>query len=87
MCSAGRSVIMPRFFFHVYDDSVTHDEEGREFGDVEAAKREATKGARELMCEQVRKGYLALNHRVEVEDDNGNRVAVIRFREVVRIKD
>ena len=87
MCPADRLAVMPRFFFHVYDDAVTQDDEGREFGDVVAAKREAIKGARELMCEQLRKGYLALNHRVEVEDDDGNRVAVIRFREVVRIKD
>ena len=83
---ASRSIGMPRFFFHVYDDGVAHDDEGREFPDVETAKREAIKGARELMCEQLRNGSLALMHRIEVEDEGGNRVATLSFRELVRIE-
>lgn len=77
---------MPRFFFHVYDDDVAYDDEGRDFPDAEAAKREAIKGACELMCEQLRKGSLALNHRVVVEDEAGNPVATMRFGELVNIE-
>ncbi|MBA2771457.1 MAG: hypothetical protein M3428_00600 [Pseudomonadota bacterium] len=77
---------MPRFFFHIYDDGIARDADGRDFPDAEAAKREAIKGARELMCEQVREGRLALNHRVEIEDDTGNRVATLRFGDLVQIE-
>lgn len=77
---------MPGFFFHVYDDGVALDEEGRDLRDVETATREAIKGARELMCEQLRNGRLFLGHRIEFEDEDGNRVAAIPFRELVRIE-
>lgn len=77
---------MPRFFFHIYDDGVARDDEGRVYPDLEAAKGEAIKGARELMCEELRKGSLTLSHRIEVEDEDGNVVATIAFRELVRIE-
>lgn len=77
---------MPRFFFHLHDDGVAHDDEGRELADIEAAKREGIKGGRELMCEQLRNGSLVLNHLIEVEDESGNTVATIPFRELVRVE-
>jgi hypothetical protein len=78
---------MPRFFFHVLDDLGCQDEEGRELADLEAAKAEAVKGARSLICGQVLEGRLALNHHIEIEDEAGNRVGDIAFRDAVRIED
>ena len=76
---------MPRFFFHVYDDMVVHDDEGIQLPDVEAARAAALSGARALICEEVMKGRLCLDHRVEVEDEAGERVLVLPFREVIAI--
>jgi len=78
---------MPRFYFDVYDDTVCADEDGLELPDAEAAKREATRSARSLACEQVLHGYLNVNHSIEVQDENHRRVATIRFGEAVRIED
>ena len=44
---------MPRFFFHLYDDIVSLDPEGKEFPTLEAARQHAIKAARELACSEV----------------------------------
>ncbi|HEV2080482.1 MAG TPA: hypothetical protein VGR19_11380 [Allosphingosinicella sp.] len=78
---------MPRYFFTIYDDLVSEDEEGRDLPDVETAKAEAIKGARELMCEELRNGRLVLrDHHIEVVDEVGKRVADIAFKDVIRIE-
>jgi hypothetical protein len=77
---------LPRYFFHIYDDIVVRDDEGMELPDVAAARREAIAGIREMMCEQVRQGHLALHHRVEVEDADGAPVFTLLFAEAVRVE-
>jgi hypothetical protein len=37
---------VPRFFFHVFDDAVSRDDEGLDLRDVEAARLEALAGIR-----------------------------------------
>ena len=82
-----RFAAMPRFFFHVYDDVVALDEEGCELPDLEAVRQRAIEGARELACEQIRKGKLTLHHRIEVEDEDGKTAMIVPFRLAFRIED
>lgn len=77
---------MPRFFFHVYDDVETRDEEGRDLPDLAAAEAVALAGARDLMCEQVRQGRLTLDHRIDVEDEAGNKLIVLPFKKAVDLR-
>lgn len=77
---------MPRFFFHLFDDVVVLDDEGVELADSEAAKAAAVVGARELICDQVRRGRVTLHHRIEVEDERGAPVAQLRFADVVTLE-
>ena len=77
---------MPRFFFHIYNDEITHDEEGRELPDLEAARELALESARELVCESVHQGHLNLDHRIEVADGSGEIVITLTFRDAFTIE-
>jgi hypothetical protein len=68
-----------RFFFHLYDDTIVGDDEGRMLAGPEAALAAALKGARALICEEVKHGRLNLAHRIEVEDETGEQVLVLSF--------
>ena len=78
---------MPRYFFHVYDDVIAEDEEGAELPNLAAARLNALHGARDLICEQVRRGYMVLSHWIDVADDQGEKVLTITFRDAVDIKE
>jgi len=62
---------MARFYFHLYNDIVSKDEEGRELPNVEAARHDAQEDARDMAAESVRDGQLNLSHYVEVADESG----------------
>jgi hypothetical protein len=76
---------MPRFFFHLYDDTVALDEEGRELPSARAAQEQGLIEARQLACQEVLEGHLGLNHRIEVTDADGGPVATIHFKDVVKL--
>lgn len=76
---------MPRYFFHLYDDGVTLDPEGRELPTVEAAREEAIRTAREIAREEVADGHLGLNHRIEVTDAYDAPVATVKFKEAIKL--
>jgi hypothetical protein len=78
---------MPRYFFHVYDDVIAEDEEGAELPNLAAARLNALHGARDLMSEQVRRGYIVLSHWIDVMDEQGEKVLTITFRDAVDIKE
>jgi hypothetical protein len=77
---------MPKYFFHVYGDAITHDEEGLELADLGAALREAQRCARALACEEITEGHLNLRHRVEVEDQDGRRVLTLPLSSAFVVK-
>jgi hypothetical protein len=79
--AAMRFCAMPRFYFHVYNDLVATDEEGLELPDVDAAREQAMDSARELVCESIHQGHLNLDHRIEVDDENGRRVMTVSYRD------
>jgi hypothetical protein len=76
---------VPRFFFHVFEETLLVDDEGIELADVEAARGAALAGARSMMCDDLKSGHLSLHHRVDVEDENGAPVLSLAFGEAVTI--
>ena len=76
---------MARFYFHLYNDIVSKDEEGRELPDVDTARHDAREDARNMAAESVREGELNLDHYVEVADDAGEPLFRVTFGEVVKV--
>jgi len=76
---------VPRFFFHLYDDLIVRDEEGKELPDLETARSLAASSARHIACTEVMQGHLNLQHRIEVEDEVGAGLFSVRFNDVIRI--
>jgi hypothetical protein len=78
---------MPRYYIHIYDDATMMDGDGFELRDLAAAKHEAIRGARSIMAEHLVAGRpLKLSHRIEIADERGKVLAVIRFRNIVTIQ-
>jgi hypothetical protein len=77
---------MPRYFFHVYDDQETIDQDGLELPNVEVAEWEALRGARSLASEQVLMGRLRLTDRIDVTNETGTVIATVTFRDAVIIE-
>ena len=78
---------MPRYYFHIYDDVIAHDEEGAELPNMAAARLNALVAARELIAEQVKCGYFVLSHWIDVVDEQGEKVLTLTFGEAVDIKE
>ena len=78
---------MPRYFFHVFDDVIAQDEEGMELPSIEAARLNALIGARDLIAEQVKRGYFVLSHWIDVVDEQGTPVLTVTFRDAVDIRE
>ena len=78
--------LVPRYYFHVYDDIVAHDDEGLELPNLAAARLQGIKGARDLMSEQVRHGYVELSHWIDVTDEHGEAVLSVKFGDAVDVR-
>lgn len=76
---------MPTYFFHLYDDMVSLDEQGLELPSAEAAKQVAVEEARRMACHEVLEGHLGLRHRIEVEDASGAPVTTVEFKDAVQL--
>jgi hypothetical protein len=77
---------MPVFLFHLRDGvDRTLDPEGMELPDMDAAKREALRAARDVTAHEAIGGKLDLNLRIDVEDENGTIVYSLAFRDAFEI--
>ena len=67
---------MPRFFFHVRFDhhNRSRDELGLDFPDVETARAEAVRAAKDLRDEFVAQGQNPRDYAIEVENGSGELV-------------
>ncbi len=74
-----------RYFFHIRDQGFYRDEEGIELSGLASAHKVATETARSVMIQQIRGGSLDLSHQVEVHDEQGELVCVLRFRDAVQV--
>lgn len=77
---------MPRFYFTIHDEwGEAVDPEGAELSSVDAAVRQAVKGARSLMSDSVKKGKLDLSAFIEIEDQFHIGVSRLGFDEALTI--
>jgi len=76
---------MPRYFFDLYNDVNSLDDEGKELPDLAAAKANALAEAREMMTQAVHDGELNLNHYIEDRDEAGDAVHVLHFGDAVQV--
>jgi hypothetical protein len=77
---------MPLYYFNVYNDDVTIDDEGAELADHEAAMARGIKEARALAADTVSKGHFTRHHRIEIEDEEHSSVGSVRFDQAVEIR-
>jgi hypothetical protein len=78
---------MARYFFTIYNDLVTEDEEGADFVGVQEARAAAVRAARGLMAAHVvEKGRIDLSHRIDIADDKGEVVASVSFGEALEVR-
>ena len=52
---------------------------------AEAAREEATKGIRSMLCEKLMRGNLDLRSHIDVADETGSVVVTIKFDDAVQI--
>ena len=78
---------MPRYYFHLLNDVDARDEDGKEFSDLEAAREYAKQCAIFSAAEAIRdQQHFISDHRVQVEDAEGNVLHTVRFGDVVAVK-
>ena len=75
---------MPRFFFHVRFDHLnrSRDELGLDFPDVETARAEAIRAAKDVRDEFVAQGQDPRDYAIEVENGSGELVFRLPFSEL-----
>lgn len=77
---------MSRYYFHLFDDVVSIDEEGIELSTIQAAHEVAVVNVIELACAEVQARHLHLDHRIEVTDEAGEVVDTVWFRDVIVVE-
>lgn len=78
---------MPRYYFHLYNDVISMDEEGVDLPDLEAARANGIKEARAMMLETVAEGRINFSHRIDIADESGAVVDSVTFGEAVEVED
>ena len=76
---------MPRYYFHLFNDITSTDEEGTFLPNDASALQRAATVAREMAAESVRQGHLVLEHRIEVAK-RGETIGIVQFGDVVQIR-
>jgi hypothetical protein len=78
---------VPKYFFHLHNDVDARDEDGRELPDLAAAHQLARENARFTFAETIREeGRASLDHRIDIEDEDGRVLETVWFRDVVKIE-
>jgi hypothetical protein len=79
---------MSRYYFNLYNDLVTMDEEGVELEDERAALDWARHEIRFHAGESIKEhSHLVLSHRLVICDDAKSEVATVHFGDVVRVSE
>lgn len=77
---------MPKYHLNLTDGIEVPDIEGQLYESLDSAKIAATKGALELMSADVLLGKLPLSYQIEITDEEGAVMAVLRFRDLLTIE-
>ncbi len=73
-----------RYYFHLREsESYVVDDEGLELADIKAVLAAATAAARSVIAAEAIAGKLPLRSSIEVDDETGQRVLDLSFRETV----
>ena len=77
---------VPIFYFHLHDRfGAVPDPDARELDSLEVARAQALKGARSIICEDVRDGIVDLTGRIDVYDGAGKLILSLPFNEAVEL--
>ena len=75
---------MPLYFFHIRKgEDFIRDDEGGEFGDLEAAQAEAALSCRDLAVQEMRDGGFVTYCNVEIWDESGNLLDTVHTRAII----
>jgi hypothetical protein len=76
---------MARYFFHIKsaDGSVSHDREGQDLPDLDAARREAVSSNREMLGEKLLHGGSPGPRHIEIADASGKVLATVAAESVL----
>lgn len=77
---------MPLFYFDVFADDVSMDDHGKELSGVGEAFTHAGEFACSLAAETAARGYVAMNHYVEIADQARERIGRVLVGEAVEIR-
>lgn len=70
---------MPRFFFHIWNGAMVHDETGVELPDIYAAQNMAIVSSGELLRDTGVKFWNQTEWKMEVADEHGQILFILRF--------
>lgn len=76
---------MTKYFFDLYDEMITRDEEGSELENIPAARNLAIEYVQALVAHRARAGSMNLTHFIKVRDESGKALFAVRFDEAVKI--
>ena len=75
---------MPIFYFNLYNDFITIDDEGVELADLAAAEAQARTAASQIIAELIAAGgQMNPHHRIEVENEQREIVLTLPFSDLV----
>lgn len=78
---------MPRYFFHLHNDYDVADADGTELLDLTAAREHARLEAIYMAAVSIIElQHLCGDHRIDVEDEAGEVLDSVHFRDVLEIK-
>jgi hypothetical protein len=77
---------MAQFYFDLYDDLVTLDEEGADLPDVNAARERAIESIRDLICREVKTGVVDLRSRIEVFGEGRNPLFTVGYADALELR-
>jgi hypothetical protein len=77
---------MPRYFLHIRDTrGGAEDDEGVEVANLAEANESAVAGIRAMLSDEMRKGTVNFDGRIDIANDVGKILLAVRFADAVRI--
>jgi hypothetical protein len=78
---------MPRYYLNIRcDGEWIQDPEGADFPHLDAARTEAIRSIRSLVCGDVRDGALYLGLSIEIQDGQGQGLGSVEFDDAITTK-
>ncbi|HUD95326.1 DUF6894 family protein [Sphingobium sp.] len=77
---------MTRFYLHLHNQTGTApDEQGQDLGSLDEARQLALDSIRDVLSEEVRQGRIDFRGHIEIADETGEALAILRFSEAVEL--